>query len=152
MPTPSRKPHVERSAGGVVLRWFDGVPSVLLIRDPYRNWGLPKGHLEEGEDTQQAAVREVAEETGLDQLEIGPEVGTINWFFRRRGTLVHKFCTFFLMRSTHGDAIPELGEGITECVWLPFPDAIERLTYENARETLKSVQELLQSAKAPFVN
>lgn len=147
-----RKPQVERSAGGVVLRWFDGVPSVLLIRDPYRNWGLPKGHLEEGEDTQQAAVREVSEETGLDQLEVGPEVGTINWFFRRRGTLVHKFCTFFLMRSTQGDAIPEVGEGITECVWLPFPDAIERLTYENARETLKNVQELLQSAKAPFVN
>ena len=151
MPT-SRKPQVERSAGGVVLRWFDGVPSVLLIRDPYRNWGLPKGHLEEGEDTQQAAVREVSEETGLDQLEVGPEVGTINWFFRRRGTLVHKFCTFFLMRSTQGDATPEMEEGITECVWLPFPDAIERLTYENARETLRSVQELLQSAKAPFVN
>ena len=149
---PGRKPQVERSAGGVVLRWFDGVPSVLLIRDPYRNWGLPKGHLEEGGDTQQAAVREVSEETGLDQLEVGPEVGTINWFFRRRGTLVHKFCTFFLMRSTQGDAIPEVGEGITECVWLPFPDAIERLTYENARETLKNVQELLQSAKAPFVN
>ena len=142
---------MERSAGGVVLRWIDGHPSVLLIRDPYRNWGLPKGHLEEGEDARQAAIREVAEETGLDQLEVGPEVTTINWFFRRRGTLVHKFCTFFLMRSKEGNAIPEVGEGITEVVWLPFPEAVERLTYENARETLRIVHVLLQSADSPFV-
>jgi 8-oxo-dGTP pyrophosphatase MutT (NUDIX family) len=149
--TPPRKAHVERSAGGVVLRWIDGEPAVLLIRDPYRNWGLPKGHLEEGEDARQAAVREVGEETGLDRLEVGPEVATINWFFRRRGTLVHKFCTFFLMRSTEGHAIPEVGEGITEVVWLPFPAAMERLTYENARETLRAVQALLRSADSPFL-
>ena len=134
----------------MVLRWIDGEPSVLLIRDPYRNWGLPKGHLEEGEDARQAAVREVAEETGLDNLEVGPEVATINWYFRRRGTLVHKYCTFFLMRSTQGDAIPEVGEGITECVWLPLPEASERLTYENARQTLRVVQEMLEGAERPF--
>jgi 8-oxo-dGTP pyrophosphatase MutT (NUDIX family) len=141
---------VERSAGGVVLRWIDGQPSVLLIRDPYRNWGLPKGHLEEGEDALQAALREVSEETGLDRLEVGPEVTTINWFFRRRGTLVHKYCTFFLMRSTEGMATPEVGEGITECVWLPFPQAMERLTYENARQTLRLVQQLLDGEERPF--
>jgi 8-oxo-dGTP pyrophosphatase MutT (NUDIX family) len=148
----SRKAQVERSAGGVVLRWIDVEPSVLLIRDPYRNWGLPKGHLEEGEDAKQAAIREVSEETGLDRLEVGPEVGTINWYFRRRGTLVQKFCTFFLMRSTEGDAIPEVGEGITECVWLPFGEAMERLTYENARETLRMVQEMLLRDGAPFAD
>ena len=69
-----RKARVEKSAGGIVLRWMEAEPNVLLIRDPYGNWGLPKGHLEEGEDARQAAVREVAEETGLDHLELGPEV------------------------------------------------------------------------------
>jgi 8-oxo-dGTP pyrophosphatase MutT (NUDIX family) len=142
---------VEKSAGGVVLRWLDDEPNVLLIRDPYENWGLPKGHLEEGEDARQAAVREVAEETGLDHLEVGPEVETIEWFFRRRGVLIHKFCTFFLMRSTAGDAIPEVGEGITECAWLPFSAALERITYENARGTLRRVQEMLEKAEHPFV-
>jgi 8-oxo-dGTP pyrophosphatase MutT (NUDIX family) len=134
----------------VVLRWIDGEPSVLLIRDPYRNWGLPKGHLEEGEDARQAATREVFEETGLDQLEVGPEVSTINWFFRRRGALVQKYCTFFLMHSSDGMATPEVAEGITECVWLPFPQAMERLTYENARQTLRVVRELLESKEQPF--
>lgn len=141
---------MEKSAGGVVLRWMEGAPHVLLIRDPYGNWGLPKGHLEEGEDARQAAVREVAEETGLDHLEVGPEVETIEWFFRRRGGLIHKFCTFFLMRSTEGDVVPEVGEGITECAWLPFAGATERITYENARGTLQRVQTILDQADAPF--
>jgi 8-oxo-dGTP pyrophosphatase MutT (NUDIX family) len=147
----ARKTRVEKSAGGIVLRWLEDEPHVLLIRDPYGNWGLPKGHLEEGEDARQAAVREVAEETGLDRLEVGPEVETIEWFFRRRGGLIHKFCTFFLMRSVAGDAIPEVGEGITECAWLPFGEALERITYENARGTLRQVQEMLEKAEPPFV-
>jgi 8-oxo-dGTP pyrophosphatase MutT (NUDIX family) len=148
----SRKAQVERSAGGVVLRWIDVEPSVLLIRDPYRNWGLPKGHLEEGEDAKQAAIREVAEETGLVELEVGPEVTTISWYFRRRGALVQKFCTFFVMRSTEGNVTPEVSEGITECVWLPFGEAMERLTYENARETLRIVQDMLSRGDGPFAD
>src|SRR5690606_37487395 len=69
-----RRPVEERSAGGIVFRARDGVPHVLLIRDPYRNWGLPKGHLENGEDEAAAALREVREETGLEHLELGPEL------------------------------------------------------------------------------
>jgi ADP-ribose pyrophosphatase YjhB (NUDIX family) len=141
---------VEYSAGGVVLRWLRGEPNVLLILDPYRNWGLPKGHLEEGEDARQAAVREVSEETGLVRLEVGPELHTIDWLFRRRGARVHKFCTFFLMRSSEGEAVPEVGEGITQCVWLPFPEALERLSYENARGTLRLARELLERSEDPF--
>jgi 8-oxo-dGTP pyrophosphatase MutT (NUDIX family) len=147
---PRAGAEVEQSAGGVVLRWLDGEPHVLLILDPYRNWGLPKGHLEDGEDARQAAAREVSEETGLDRLDVGPELHTIDWVFRRRGTLVHKFCTFFIMHSSEGEAIPEVGEGITRCVWLPFPDALERLSYQNARETLRLARELLESGEQPF--
>lgn len=133
-----------------MLRWIDAVPHVLLIRDPYHNWGLPKGHLERGEDARQAAIREVAEETGLDRLEVGPEVHAIDWFFRRRGALVHKFCTFFVMRSSEGEVVPEVEEGITECAWLPFPEAAERLTYENARETLALVRAMIEAPEGPF--
>lgn len=145
-----RDTHVERSAGGVVVRWIEGAPHVLLIRDPYRNWGLPKGHLEEGEDARQAAVREVAEETGLAHLELGPELGTIDWYFRRRGQLVRKFCTFFLMRSLEGEAIPEVREGITECAWLPLARALDRITYENARGTLRQAGRLLERSEHSF--
>jgi len=148
----AQRPHakVERSAGGVVVRNIDGEPHVLLIRDPYQNWGLPKGHLETGEDARQAAVREVAEETGLEQLDVGPEVATISWYFRRHGRMIHKFCTFFLMRSSAGEAVPQLEEGITECVWVPVSLALERITYENARETLRLIPVLLEASESPF--
>jgi 8-oxo-dGTP pyrophosphatase MutT (NUDIX family) len=136
--------HLERSAGGVVVRWIGGAPHVLLIKDPYQNWGLPKGHLENGEDTRQAAVREVAEETGLSVLEIGPELGTIEWYFRRKSRLVHKVCTFFLMRSSEGDPVPEVAEGITEVAWLPFGEAKTLIAYANAREMLTNVETILE--------
>ena len=133
-----------------MLREIDGQVHVLLIRDPYQNWGLPKGHLEEGEDARGAALREVTEETGLVALEVGPELTPIDWYFRRRGRLVHKYCTFFLMRSNEGKAVPEAAEGITECVWLTLPEALDRITYENARETLRQAAALLEREEPSF--
>ncbi len=128
----------EESAGGVVVRTHEGVPHVLLIRDPYQNWGLPKGHLEEGEDAPTAAIREVHEETGLIGVELGPQLGSIEWYFRRDDRLVHKICSFFLMWSLAGEARPQVNEGITEVEWLPVERAVERVTYENAREMIRA--------------
>jgi len=134
---PGRRAREEVSAGGVVIRLFDGRPHVLLIRDPYRNWGLPKGHVEGIEDPPDAALREVREETGLEQLLLGPNLGTIDWHFRLRGQLIHKFCHFFLIVSHEGDPSPQHAEGITECRWLPIDDAIRDVTYDNAREMIR---------------
>ncbi len=142
---PAREPSgpesvtriVERSAGGVVVRMRQGHHHLLLIRDPYRKWGLPKGHLEEDETSEAAAIREVREETGLTDVRIGPELGEIDWTFRARGRIVHKFCRFFLMEAVSGELQPEVSEGITECRWLPVAEAIEAVGYENAREILQ---------------
>ncbi len=69
MKRKQRRAQRETSAGGVVFRRPpDGAPRFLLIRDSYRNWGFPKGHLEPGEPPADAARREVAEETGLNDL------------------------------------------------------------------------------------
>jgi len=138
-----REAREEVSAGGVVVRVLDGAPHVLLIRDPYRNWGLPKGHVEGGEDPPQAALREVQEETGLDELVLGPVLGTIDWRFRIRGTLVHKYCHFFLMVSRGGDPKPQHAEGITECRWLPLDEALRSVTYDNAREMIRVAVRIL---------
>ena len=119
-----------------MLRRIDSEPHVLLIRDPYGKWGLPKGHLEPGERKVDAAEREVREETGLEALEHGPEIATIDWYFRRGGRLVHKFCTFYLMKSQAGEATPQVEEGITECVWVPLVEAIDRIAYSNASEVV----------------
>lgn len=139
-----RRAHVETSAGGVVYRRDgSGTPLFLLIRDPYGNWGLPKGHLEEGETPEAAALREVAEESSLTDLRTEAELQTIDWYFRNEDRLVHKFCHFFLLESRSGEAVPQVEEGISACVWLPLDEALRTISYANAREVLKSAGERL---------
>jgi ADP-ribose pyrophosphatase YjhB (NUDIX family) len=135
---------VETSAGGVVYRRDEsGRPLFLLILDPYGNWGLPKGHLEEGETPEAAALREVAEESSLTDLRTEAELQTIDWYFRNEDRLVHKFCHFFLLESRSGEAVPQVEEGISACVWLPLAEALRTITYANAREVLQSAGERL---------
>ena len=139
----SEPTKVEKSAGGVVVRAIDGLVHALVIRDPYKNWGLPKGHLENGESPDRAALREVAEETGLSDLRLGPELVTIDWRFRAQSTAIHKFTTFFLMFSDAGDPVPQSGEGISECVWVPLLEAHHKITYENASEVVRVAQRMV---------
>ena len=143
-----RKARIEHSSGGVVARRMDGNVHLLLIRDPYGNWGLPKGHVENGESSCEAALREVREETGLTHLEAGPSLGSIDRHFRLKGDLVHKFCDYFLMASPHGDTSPEVSEGITECRWLPVDEAIETVAYDTAREVVVRAADALNSDEA----
>ncbi|HEX6309942.1 MAG TPA: NUDIX hydrolase [Longimicrobiales bacterium] len=129
---------METSSGGVVFRRSAARFEFLLIRDPYDNWGLPKGHIEGGETPAQAALREVQEETGLRALRMVTQLPTIDWFFRDRGRLIHKFCHFFLVECTAGEPAPQLAEGITACIWRSADAAIETVSYANAREVMRA--------------
>lgn len=135
---PRRRARAKRetSAGGVVYRLEAGEPMFLLIRDSYRNWGFPKGHLEGDEAPDAAALREVIEETGLGNVALDGEIDTIDWFFRFRGRLVHKVCHFFLMHTDDVDTTPQHTEGITACRWARFDEAARLVSYANAREVL----------------
>ena len=141
-------PVEETSAGGVVYRRTDAGPLVLVIRDAYKNWGFPKGHVEPGEDAAAAAVREVAEETGLRDLVPHGLITDIDWFFRFRGRLIHKTCTFFLFESPAGDAQPQHDEGITACRWLPLEEALRVVSYANARDVLRAAGAMLPTPTA----
>jgi 8-oxo-dGTP pyrophosphatase MutT (NUDIX family) len=136
----------EVSAGGVVYRVEQGRPLFLLIRDSYRNWGFPKGHLEKHELPDAAALREVSEETGLTDLALRGELATIDWHFRFRGKLIHKICHFFLMESDNADTSPQREEGITACKWLPIEEALALISYANAREVLQRAAETVGGA------
>ena len=136
----------EVSAGGVVFRMDAGRPLFLLIRDSYDNWGFPKGHLEQGEAPEQAAVREVVEETGLAAVESRGSIDAIDWYFRFRGRLIHKVCHFYLMESVDDRTNPQQAEGITECLWMPYEDAARLISYANARQVLKRAQEMVTEA------
>ena len=135
--------HQETSAGGVVYRLADGHPLFLLIRDSYQNWGFPKGHLESGERAEEAALREVREETGIENVALRGTIETIDWYFRFRGRLIHKVCHFFLMETGQATTSPQHAEGITACQWAGYDAAQLAISYANARLVLNRAQEMI---------
>lgn len=141
-----RRAQRETSAGGVVFRrGDDGRVRYLLIRDSYRNWGFPKGHLESAEPPADAARREVGEETGLEDLVLHGPIKVIDWYFRFRGQTIHKYCHFFLFESKHGDPVPQADEGISGCAWHPIDDALQTISYDNARQVLRQADEMVRA-------
>jgi 8-oxo-dGTP pyrophosphatase MutT (NUDIX family) len=134
----------ETSAGGVVVRRGGTGVEYLLILDGHRNWGFPKGHLHRRERPEDAARREIAEETGLTALILHDPLGVIDWRFRHRGRLIHKYCHFFLFAADGGDAAPQGEEGISACVWLPYEGAVARLTHDNSRRVLEVARALVE--------
>jgi len=107
---PPRPPQLpvsnEVSAGGIAIRIEDGIAYAACIGRRNRagrlEWCLPKGHLEAGETPEQAAVREVAEETGIE-AEIIQSIGTIDYWFTGDDRRVHKVVHHFLLEAKGGD-------------------------------------------------
>lgn len=144
-----RRPEREVSAGGIVFRRDGtGMARFLLIRDSYRNWGFPKGHLEDGESPADAALRETAEETGLADLQLHGPIRIIDWHFRFKGRFIHKYCHFFLFESREGEPVPQEDEGITATRWCLLDDALHDLSYENARGVLRRAGDMARTLVA----
>ncbi|MBX0327066.1 NUDIX hydrolase [Oscillochloris sp. ZM17-4] len=126
-----------RAAGGVVFcDGPDGDQLLLLIRDKYGVWTLPKGHLEAGEDEQDAAVREIAEETGID-CDLGDLLHRMVYPVFKRGAWRDKQVAYFLARADHATPTPRLDEGIVEACWLPPKEALARLSYAQVRDVVR---------------
>jgi bis(5'-nucleosidyl)-tetraphosphatase len=148
---PKPKPRIatrqEFSAGFLLFRDSPEGPLYLLL-DYGKHWDYAKGHLEDGETAWQAAVRELREETGIRQVDrVTRFQRDMHYvFFSPKKGRVTKTVTYFLGR-TRTDVVA-LSDEHAGYAWLPYEQAIERLTYENAREMLAAAHEALLKSQA----
>ena len=122
----------EFSAGGLVVRNLSGRPHLAVVRVRDAILALPKGHPEQGESSQQAALREVREETGLDATPV-EKLGDIRYWYARDGDRVLKVVSFFLFQYRSG-SLEDHDHEVEEALWIPLEEAPERLAYKSERE------------------
>jgi 8-oxo-dGTP pyrophosphatase MutT (NUDIX family) len=130
----------EVSAGGLVVD-TSGTKGLLIgrrdLKDQSRErllWSLPKGHIEEGESPEQAAIREVAEETGIES-EISRELGVIDFWFMAGGKRIHKTVHHYLFKEIGGHLSPQITE-VDDVAWFPLTEIIEMLAYPDEKKLI----------------
>jgi 8-oxo-dGTP pyrophosphatase MutT (NUDIX family) len=128
----------EFSAGGVVVRRIRGEWKLAAIRPAGKDkvWALPKGLIGAGEPAADTALREVAEETGV-QARLLEKLGDVRYVYTWEGERVFKVVSFFLLRYVRGrlDDLPDAyRHEVAEARWLPLEEAPRLLTYKGERE------------------
>jgi 8-oxo-dGTP pyrophosphatase MutT (NUDIX family) len=129
----------EFSAGGVLVRRLRGQWVMAAIRPAGKErpvWALPKGIIGEGEKPDEAALREVAEETGIE-ARLMTKLGDIRYVYTWAGERVFKVVSFYLLRYRRGrlgEIAPEQKVEVAEAKWLPLEDAPRLLAYKGERE------------------
>ena len=129
------------SAGAVVF-----YKDKFLLLEYSNHWGFVKGHIEKGETPEETVMRELEEEAGITDARIIPGFKeTIGYYYREGQTLVSKKVIFFLIQSfTDKVKISYEHKGYA---WLPYDEALKKLTFENARRILKKAHKFIQEAK-----
>ncbi len=122
----------EFSAGGVVVRRADGRSEVAVVSPRRGVLALPKGHPEEGETLEQAATREVLEETGLTAEPI-ERLGQVRYWYTLAGERVLKGVTFFLFDYLSGK-VEDHDDEVESAAWVALGDAPRLLSYRGERE------------------
>lgn len=124
---------------------FDGATQIVLIgridRRGRLEWVLPKGHVEEGETAEQAAVREVSEETGLTSRVV-IAVGDIDYWFVADERRIHKTVHHFLLEATGGSLSTDDVE-VSEVAWVPLDELSGRMRYASERRLARRLPDLL---------
>ena len=130
------------SAGGIVVRQRPGssVEIILIAAEPFGRWQLPKGLIEPGETPEQAATREVREETGVVGALVAPLEVVNYWYVANRHgerARFHKFVHFFLFNYVSGD-VTQHDHEVSEARWVTFAEATRMLTFTTERRIVEA--------------
>ncbi|MFW6040815.1 MAG: bis(5'-nucleosyl)-tetraphosphatase [Thermoplasmatota archaeon] len=135
---------IQEKSAGIILYRMNEVIEYLLLHYPAGHWDYPKGHVEEGENEIETALRELEEETGIsgEDVEVIDDFReSINYIYRKGSQLSHKEVVFFLAKTEIEDVkLSYEHQGYT---WLPFDEALEKLTFKNAKQLLKKTKEYI---------
>ena len=130
----------ETSAGGLVID-VTRTKGLLIGRIDQKDatrqkilWSLPKGHIEEGETPEEAAIREVQEETGITSS-ITRSLGVIDFWFMASGKRIHKTVHHFLFDEVGGVLAPQESE-VDEVAWFPLNEIVDRLAYPDEKKLI----------------
>lgn len=126
----------EYSAGGFVYRMTPAGPEFLLIRDHKDRWSIPKGKIESEETPEQAAVREIQEETSLQTLLIRDKLDKIYFFYRLKSKLIFMTTWVFLVEALIGSEPIGVEEGkywITEAKWFSVEEARAAMEHKDLK-------------------
>ena len=129
----------EYSAGAVVYCKIDGVPHYVIIQEASGYWGLPKGHIEAGENDKEAALREILEETGIQGKLVPGPAEHVHYYI---GKNIVKHVVYFLVSYENQEVHYHEGE-LRNAKLLPFEEAMKQLTYRSVKVILKKVHAYL---------
>jgi 8-oxo-dGTP diphosphatase len=134
-----------RAVGGVALRGSSkGRLEVLMIRKRGGLWTLPKGRVKRHEGDEEALVRELREETGLNCL-VGEPVLESHYTVIKEGRPRRKTVVYYLVHAEPGELRPGLAEGIEEVRWVEVPQALKRIGRPRVRAVVRSALTLLSA-------
>jgi 8-oxo-dGTP pyrophosphatase MutT (NUDIX family) len=130
-----------RSAGGLVV---EGDRILLISTQAGRRWQLPKGHIEEGETAEQAALREVREETGVSGRVVAPLSEVEYWFVEKGARRVHKRVDYFLLDYVSGSAADFDAAEVSGAEWFSWDEGIAKLSFDNERRVVLQARDILE--------
>lgn len=126
----------EATAGGVIFRRQGENIEFLLVQDAKNRWTIPKGHIEEGENSKQTAAREITEETGLKEMDILNWLGKINFRYRRQNSLVLMTTEIFLVRAKGDTNQLKPEDWMNGIKWFNSSQALDKIEYEDINKLM----------------
>ena len=132
----------EKSCGAVIFIKKSEETKYLLLNYAAGHWDFVKGNVEDNETEKQTVIRELKEETAIEDAQfLDGFKETIAYFYRRQGLTIHKEVVFFIMES-HTDKVTLSFEHVGY-IWLDYQHAMEKLNFKNAKDVLQKAHDFL---------